>query len=90
MTILSDIGTNEKKAEKEKDKISGTKPGLKSEEKVFHWTFGLYEFMHNLYSKYDNSFLIVQGLVFFYHGFRLFLDLSVKDLFKEYLHLEPN
>lgn len=35
-----------------------------------------------LYGKYDNSFLIVQGLVFFCQGFKIFLELSVRDLFK--------
>ena len=43
-----------------------------------------------LYAKYDPSFLLVQGLVFFCQGFKVFLELSVRDLFKQYLHLEPN
>jgi MFS family permease len=32
----------------------------------------------------------VQGLVFFCQGFKIFLELSVRDLFKQYLNLEPN
>lgn len=52
--------------------------------------FTLLAWLINLYSKYDTSFLMVQGMVFFCQGFKIFLELSVRDLFKQYLNLEPN
>ena len=46
--------------------------------------------LKNLTDNYDNSVLIVLCLTYFMQGFKVFLFLSVKDLFKLYMELEPN
>jgi hypothetical protein len=41
--------------------------------------------LKNLTDNYDNSVLIVLCLTYFMQGFKVFLFLSVKDLFKLYM-----
>jgi hypothetical protein len=51
---------------------------------------GFIAWTRKMISLYDNSVLIVMSLTYFLQGFKVFLFLSVKDLFKQYLQLEPN
>ncbi|CDW82904.1 folate-biopterin transporter family [Stylonychia lemnae] len=43
----------------------------------------------SLYKTYDPTFINVMTLSYFIQGFKTFIDLSVLDLFKSYLHLQP-
>ena len=52
--------------------------------------FAVTQWINDLFNKYDKSFLFVLGLVFFSQGFKVFIELSVKDLFKHYMLMEPN
>jgi hypothetical protein len=51
---------------------------------------GLRAWIKHLTQNYDNSVLIVLCLNYFLQGFRVFLLFSIKDLFKQYMDLEPN
>lgn len=43
-----------------------------------------------LFEKYDRSFLICLTFSYFNQGFKVFMDLSIMDMFKHYLFLEPS
>lgn len=47
-------------------------------------------FFKELISTYDGSFLFCITLQYFLSGFKIFVDLSVKSLFKDYLFLQPS
>ena len=49
-----------------------------------------FPWLRGLFAKYDNSVLILLIVTYFLQGFKIFLFLSVKDMFKHYLNLEPN
>lgn len=51
---------------------------------------GLCEWFVNLKVKFGWGVLILIGFVNFMQGFKVFLALSIKDLFKHYMHLEPD
>ncbi|CDW81496.1 UNKNOWN [Stylonychia lemnae] len=50
---------------------------------------GIFKRMQRTFQKYDKSILMVLCLAYFVQGFKIFLLLSIKDLFKDYLKLDP-
>jgi MFS family permease len=50
----------------------------------------MFAWFRKLRNSYDNSVLIVMCLAYFLQGFKVFLSLSTKDLFKQYLNLQPD
>ncbi|CDW84495.1 UNKNOWN [Stylonychia lemnae] len=49
----------------------------------------LVDWMLKLFRTFDQSYLQVMTVSYFIQGFKIFIDLSVMDLFKQYLKIEP-
>jgi hypothetical protein len=43
----------------------------------------------SLYGSFDKTFLFLINVQYFLSGFRIYLELSLSDLFKNYLDIEP-
>ena len=58
--------------------------------KSFLFLNDLCQWLLYLFRTYDRSFLIVAALISFSQGFKIFLDLQLKSLFKDHLKWDPS